>query len=51
MNWQRLELPAHHRSGREFPVEVSFGKAIVDGQPMFTGVLRDISERKFWMPS
>ncbi len=46
MNWQRLELPAHHRSGREFPVEVSFGEAIVDGQPMFTGVLRDISERK-----
>lgn len=46
MNWQRLELPAHHRSGREFPVEVSFGEAIVDGQPMFTGVLRNISERK-----
>src|SRR6202008_38707 len=34
------------KNGQEFPVEVSFGELIQDGHRVFTGFIRDISERK-----
>lgn len=43
---QRLELPAVRADGRVFLVELAVVPIPVDGLPMFTGYLRDISERK-----
>jgi PAS domain S-box-containing protein len=44
--WRGVELTALHRDGREVPVEVSFGEMVQDGRHQFTGVLRDITERR-----
>jgi PAS domain S-box-containing protein len=46
ISWQGVELPGLHKSGREIPVEISFGELLSGGQHLFTGVVRDISERK-----
>lgn len=40
------ELAALHKDGREFPIELSLATWSVDGQRMFSGIIRDISERK-----
>jgi PAS domain S-box-containing protein len=46
LNWQGAELTALHKNGQEFPVEVSFGEMISNGHKVFTGFIRDISEKK-----
>ncbi|HEV2130199.1 MAG TPA: ATP-binding protein, partial [Longimicrobiaceae bacterium] len=38
-------LPGLHRSGREIPLEISFGEYVKDGKRYFTGIARDVSER------
>lgn len=46
LNWQGTELTALRASGEEFPVGVSFGEITANGQRVFTGFIRDISEKK-----
>jgi PAS domain S-box-containing protein len=46
INWQSTELIGLRKNGEEFPVEVSFGEIDNKGQRVFTGFIRDISERK-----
>ncbi|MDX1935436.1 MAG: PAS domain S-box protein [Capsulimonadales bacterium] len=43
---RRIEIPALHRDGREFPVEIAI--SVISGQerPMFTAYLRDITARR-----
>ncbi|HEY9232081.1 MAG TPA: PAS domain S-box protein, partial [Blastocatellia bacterium] len=41
-----IELPGLHQSGAEIPIELSFGEFTRDGRRYFTGIIRDISERK-----
>jgi PAS domain S-box-containing protein len=43
---QRLELPALRSDGAEFPVELAVTRISLAGPPMFTGYIRDITERK-----
>ena len=45
-NWQGIKVDGLNRNGQEFPVEISLGELNQSGQRMFTGFIRDISERK-----
>ncbi|MDQ4064188.1 MAG: PAS domain S-box protein, partial [Actinomycetota bacterium] len=44
--WQALHLPGLHKSGKEIPLEISFGEFVKEGRRFFTGFIRDITERK-----
>lgn len=46
MPWEGLELPGLHRDGHKIPLELSFGEFTRGGQRYFTGIVRDITERK-----
>jgi PAS domain S-box-containing protein len=46
INWESVELPGLHKSGREIPLELSFGEFRKNGRHLFTGIARDITERK-----
>jgi len=41
-----VELPAMRSDGTEFPVEIAITRPLAPGPPLFTGFLRDITERK-----
>ena len=43
---RRLELTGMHKNGTEFPVELTITRISLPGPPMFTGYLRDITDRK-----
>ncbi|MFN2511700.1 MAG: PAS domain S-box protein [Pyrinomonadaceae bacterium] len=43
---QRLELSAERSDGTEFPIELTITRTESKGEPIFTGYLRDITERK-----
>jgi PAS domain S-box-containing protein len=44
--WQGVELVGLHKSGKEVPIEVSFGEFAKGDRRLFTGFVRDITERK-----
>jgi PAS domain S-box-containing protein len=46
INWRGTELIGLRKNGEEFPVEVSFGEITNNGNRVFTGFIRDISERR-----
>jgi PAS domain S-box-containing protein len=46
LNWHGTELTALRKNGQEFPVEVAFGEMTGNGHKVFTGFIRDISEKK-----
>jgi PAS domain S-box-containing protein len=43
---KRIELPAMRRDGTEFPAEIAVVRIGSEGDPVFTGYIRDITERK-----
>ncbi len=45
-SWTALKLTGLHRSGAEFPLEVSLGEHVHGKKHIFTGIIRDISERQ-----
>jgi len=46
ISWEAVELPGLHKDGREIPLELSFGEFTENGRRFFTGIARDISERR-----
>ncbi|MDQ2889314.1 MAG: ATP-binding protein [Gemmatimonadota bacterium] len=45
IQWQGIRVPVVSKSGLEIPVEISFGEFEWEGRRLFSGFLRDISER------
>ena len=43
---QRIEITAVRKNGEEFPVELAITRIQTGGPPIFTGHIRDITERK-----
>ena len=43
---KRIEISGLHKSGAEFPVELSISPVLSDDQPLFLGFLRDITDRR-----
>jgi PAS domain S-box-containing protein len=46
IKWSAVQLPGLHKTGNEIPLEISFAEFTRDGRRFFTGIARDISERK-----
>jgi two-component system sensor kinase FixL len=46
ISWKARELPGLHRDGREIPLDISFGEFFKGGRHFFSGIVRDITERK-----
>lgn len=46
ISWEGVELPGLHKSGREIALEISFGEFVQQEKRFFTGIARDITERK-----
>lgn len=40
------EVTCRRKDGTQFPAELSLSETILNGRPLFTGILRDISERR-----
>jgi PAS domain S-box-containing protein len=46
ISWEAVQLPGLHKDGRELPLELSFGEFSENGRRFFTGIARDITERR-----
>ncbi len=46
ISWGGIELPGQHKNGQKIPLEISFGEIQKKGKRLFTGIIRDITERK-----
>jgi two-component system, cell cycle sensor histidine kinase and response regulator CckA len=46
LDWSGVEMRARRADGSRFDAEVSFGEYQVAGERFFTGVLRDVTERR-----
>lgn len=46
LDWDWIELPGEHRDGHEIDLGLSFGETMVNGDHLFTAVIRDITEQK-----
>ncbi|GAB7011644.1 two-component system sensor histidine kinase NtrB [Halorubrum trueperi] len=46
IDWDGMELPARHRDGHEVPVLISLREHEHGGEQYFTGIIRDITERR-----
>jgi PAS domain S-box-containing protein len=46
MPWRNVPLPGLHRNGTELALELSFGEFATAGRRVFTGFIRDVSERR-----
>jgi PAS domain S-box-containing protein len=45
VDWGAIELQGLHKSGKEIPLEISFAESSENGKRIFTGTMRDVTER------
>ncbi len=45
INWEGIELPGLHKSGRAICLEISFGEFVAGTRRLFTGIARDVTQR------
>jgi diguanylate cyclase (GGDEF)-like protein/PAS domain S-box-containing protein len=45
-NWRASNVVGLHADGHEVPLEIAFSEACIDGEQLFIGFMRDITERK-----
>ncbi|MEF8914674.1 PAS domain S-box protein [Natronomonas sp.] len=46
LEWEYTELEGRHRDGSSIPLSVTFGEVTYEGERLFVGIIRDITERK-----
>jgi PAS domain S-box-containing protein len=46
LEWDYVEMSGRHRDGSEIPLALSFSEVEHGGERLFTGVVRDVTERK-----
>ncbi|MDX6531572.1 MAG: hypothetical protein QOH41_3862 [Blastocatellia bacterium] len=46
VEWKAVSVSGRHRDGHDVPLEISFGRVFADGGPVFTAVVRDVTERQ-----
>ncbi len=46
IDWDGVELPALHKDGHEIPALITLREHRMDGDRYFTGIIRDVSDRK-----
>lgn len=46
LDWSWVELTGRRADGTAIPLGITFGASVVDGEYYFTGIMRDITERK-----
>src|SRR5260370_4606716 len=46
ISWTAIELRGLHRTGKEIPLEVSLGEHVHGKTRIFTGIVRDVSDRE-----
>lgn len=46
IDWDSVQLPGLHKNGSDLMLELSFGEFTEDGKHFFTGIARDIGDRK-----
>jgi PAS domain S-box-containing protein len=46
LDWSGVELPARHADGHELQVSITFEEYEYEGERLFSGIIRDISNRK-----
>ncbi|MFG6485094.1 PAS domain-containing sensor histidine kinase [Roseateles sp. BYS78W] len=46
LDWRGVETLARHADGRDLPVEIRFARFELDGEALFVGFMRDLSERR-----
>ncbi|MDH5019190.1 PAS domain S-box protein [Halobacterium rubrum] len=46
LDWNDIELPAEHADGHEVPLSITFEEHVHEGDRVFSGIMRDVSDRK-----
>jgi PAS domain S-box-containing protein len=46
LDWRATEIPALHKGGYEFPLEIGFSHFHEEGRDLFAAFMRDITDRK-----
>lgn len=46
LDWDYVELPGRHENGHEVPLGLTFREFTYQGEPVFTGIVRDLTEQK-----